>query len=119
MDLVDHLGCRHEYLIASDGGDVRGVLPLMWPGDEGARVYKSLPFYGSHGSVLAVDRDRRHGASTFLSVWLGVRRIGYGVRSSGTVDRCGEGDNPRGERGSAVHGEARSGARGTSCPVES
>ena len=51
--LVDHLGCRHEYLVATDGGDVRGVLPLMWTGDDGARVYNSLPFYGSHGSVLA------------------------------------------------------------------
>lgn len=51
--LVDHLGCRHEYLAATDGGDVRGVLPLMWTGDDGARVYNSLPFYGSHGSVLA------------------------------------------------------------------
>jgi hypothetical protein len=51
--LVDHLGCRHEYLVATDVGDVCGVLPLMWTGDETARVYNSLPFYGSHGSVLA------------------------------------------------------------------
>lgn len=50
--LVDHLGCRYEYLVATDGGDVRGVLPLMWTGHDGARVYNSLPFYGSHGSVL-------------------------------------------------------------------
>lgn len=55
--LVDHLGCRHEYLVASDGGEVRGVLPLMWTGDEDARVYNSLPFYGSHGSVLASEPE--------------------------------------------------------------
>jgi hypothetical protein len=51
--LVDHLGCRQEYLVATDGRDVRGVLPLLWTGDESARVYNSLPFYGSHGSVIA------------------------------------------------------------------
>ncbi len=32
---------------------MRGVLPLLWTGDERARVYNSLPFYGSHGSVLS------------------------------------------------------------------
>jgi hypothetical protein len=53
--LLDHLGCEEEYLVATDGGDVRGVLPLMWTGDDGARIYNSLPFYGSHGSVLADD----------------------------------------------------------------
>jgi hypothetical protein len=52
--LVEHLGCRQEYLVARDGdGDVVGVLPLLWTGDDDARVYNSLPFYGSHGSVLA------------------------------------------------------------------
>jgi CelD/BcsL family acetyltransferase involved in cellulose biosynthesis len=51
--LVGHLDCRQEYLIARDGGDVEGVLPLLWAGEDGARVYNSLPFYGSHGSVLA------------------------------------------------------------------
>jgi hypothetical protein len=55
--LVDHLGCRQEYLMAIAGGDVRGVLPLLWTGDDGARVYNSLPFYGSHGSVLAGDSE--------------------------------------------------------------
>jgi Acetyltransferase (GNAT) domain len=54
--LLDHLGCHDEYLVATDGGEISGVLPLMWTGDDGARVYNSLPFYGSHGSVL-VDSD--------------------------------------------------------------
>ena len=51
--LVEHLGCRQEYLVAREGGEVRGVLPLLWTGDERARVYNSLPFYGSHGSVIS------------------------------------------------------------------
>ncbi len=51
--LVDHLGCRQEYLVAVDDSAILGVLPLLWTGDEGGRVYNSLPFYGSHGSVLA------------------------------------------------------------------
>jgi CelD/BcsL family acetyltransferase involved in cellulose biosynthesis len=53
--LMEHLGCRQEYLVAGEGGDVRGVLPLLWTGDDGGRVYNSLPFYGSHGGVLADD----------------------------------------------------------------
>jgi CelD/BcsL family acetyltransferase involved in cellulose biosynthesis len=51
--LLEHLGCRDEYLLATAGGEIRGVLPLLWTDDERGRVYNSLPFYGSHGSVLA------------------------------------------------------------------
>jgi hypothetical protein len=52
--LVEHLSCEQEYLLARDGGGaVAGVLPLLWAGDDDARVYNSLPFYGSHGAVLA------------------------------------------------------------------
>jgi hypothetical protein len=55
--LVEHLNCHQEYLVAGNGGGVRGVLPLLWTGDGGGRVYNSLPFYGSHGSVLARDPE--------------------------------------------------------------
>jgi Acetyltransferase (GNAT) domain len=55
--LLEHLGCGQEYLIAWGDGEVRGVLPLMWTGDEGGRVYNSLPFYGSHGAVLADSEE--------------------------------------------------------------
>ncbi len=55
--LVDHLGCEQEYLLARDGGDVRGVLPLLWTGADDARIYNSLPFYGSHGSALSSDAE--------------------------------------------------------------
>jgi CelD/BcsL family acetyltransferase involved in cellulose biosynthesis len=64
--LVEHLGCRQEYLVASEGGDVRGVLPLLWTGDAQARVYNSLPFYGSHGSALA---DCRAAATALVAAY--------------------------------------------------
>ena len=51
--LVDHLGCTAEYLVAREGGEIRGVLPLMWASDGGGRICNSLPFYGSHGSPVA------------------------------------------------------------------
>jgi hypothetical protein len=64
--LVDHLGCRAEYLVAIERGSVRGVLPLMWTGEDEARVYNSLPFYGSHGSVLA---DSDEAASALIAAY--------------------------------------------------
>jgi CelD/BcsL family acetyltransferase involved in cellulose biosynthesis len=64
--LLEHLGCRQEYLLATADGEVRGVLPLMWTGEEGARVYNSLPFYGSHGSVLA---DGAEAASALIAAY--------------------------------------------------
>jgi CelD/BcsL family acetyltransferase involved in cellulose biosynthesis len=51
--LVEHLDCRQEYLVATEGGEVSGVLPMLWTGDDRARVYNSLPFYGSHGAALS------------------------------------------------------------------
>jgi CelD/BcsL family acetyltransferase involved in cellulose biosynthesis len=64
--LIDHLACEQEYLVATDGGDVCAVLPLMWTGDDGARVYNSLPFYGSHGSVLA---DSEEAAAALIAAY--------------------------------------------------
>jgi hypothetical protein len=57
--LCDYLGCRQEYLVALQDGEIRGVLPLMWTGTDGARIYNSLPFYGSIGSVLASTIEAR------------------------------------------------------------
>ena len=51
--LKAHLGCADHYLVALEGGQTRGVLPLMWTGDPDARVWNSLPYYGSNGGVLA------------------------------------------------------------------
>jgi CelD/BcsL family acetyltransferase involved in cellulose biosynthesis len=54
------LGCREEYLLAFDGGEIRGALPLLFAERGGRRVYNSLPFYGSNGGLVGDDpRARR------------------------------------------------------------
>ncbi len=56
--LRELLGCEERYLVArSEDGQIRGVLPLLWTGADGARIYNSLPFYGSHGGVIADDDE--------------------------------------------------------------
>jgi CelD/BcsL family acetyltransferase involved in cellulose biosynthesis len=55
--LVDELGCEAEYLVAREGGEIRGVLPVMWSENGGGRVLNSLPYYGSHGAPLAKSHD--------------------------------------------------------------
>lgn len=55
--LVEHLGIEPEYLVAVSGGEIRGVLPMMWRTDGVERVLNSLPFYGSHGGPVAVDSE--------------------------------------------------------------
>jgi CelD/BcsL family acetyltransferase involved in cellulose biosynthesis len=55
--LVEEVGCEPEYLVAREDGTIRGVLPLMWSGDEDGRVLNSLPFYGSHGGPVAADPE--------------------------------------------------------------
>jgi Acetyltransferase (GNAT) domain len=55
--LVDHLNCQAEYLVALDGGEIRGVLPILWASDSDGRVANALPFYGSHGSPIAESRE--------------------------------------------------------------
>lgn len=53
------LGCREEYLLAYEGGEVCGVLPLLFAEREGQRVYNSLPYYGSNGGIVA-DGERAY-----------------------------------------------------------
>lgn len=60
--LVDHLGCRSEELVAERDGTVVGFLPVMWH----RGVANSLPFYGSHGGVLAADAEA---AAALLDAW--------------------------------------------------
>lgn len=57
-DLLEALtGARLEYLVAKRAGAVVGVLPTMsLPGPFGT-VINSLPFFGSHGGVIAADDD--------------------------------------------------------------
>jgi CelD/BcsL family acetyltransferase involved in cellulose biosynthesis len=64
--LVEHVGAEPEYLLALEGGEVRGALPIMWGGDAEARIANSLPYYGSHGSVLADDDGAR---DALLAAW--------------------------------------------------
>jgi hypothetical protein len=65
--LVDHLGCRAEYLVARDGGTIRGVLPIMWASDpDGGRIANALPYYGSHGSPVA---DGPESESALIEAW--------------------------------------------------
>ena len=64
--LTDELGCESEYLVAREGGEIRGVLPVMWTEDPGGRICNSLPFNGSHGGALGADA-RSEGA--LIDAW--------------------------------------------------
>lgn len=60
--LCEHLGCRAEYLVAVDAGELRGALPVMWL----ENVANSLPFFGSHGGVLG---DDARATAALLDAW--------------------------------------------------
>jgi hypothetical protein len=53
--LVGELGCAPEYLVAREGAEIRGVLPIMWTGEGGGRICNSLPYHGSHGGPVSSD----------------------------------------------------------------
>jgi GNAT acetyltransferase-like protein len=53
--LTELLGCRPIYWVAVRGEEVVGVLPIMSREGPYGTVWNSLPFYGSHGGVLATD----------------------------------------------------------------
>jgi hypothetical protein len=55
--LVDLLQCQQDYLLAVDGEDIVGVLPLMAIEGKFGRVYNSLPFYGSNGGIITGRAD--------------------------------------------------------------
>ena len=120
--LVDQLGCTPEYLLAVDGGEVRGVLPLMWAGEAGARVDNSLPFYGSHGrcwregpeaasrAARRIGRARRrpaHDAATIVANPSGRARRRSPFTTSGRADQPGHdlpGDEGRSSGRARVRG---------------
>jgi hypothetical protein len=60
--LLDHLRARADYLLALEGGEIRGVLPAMWRDG----VLNALPFYGSHGAPLAATDAVRE---ALLGAW--------------------------------------------------
>lgn len=59
--LLDYVGCEPHYLMALDGDEIQGVLPLMSAEHDGRRVYNSLPYYGSNGGVVAASGGARDG----------------------------------------------------------
>ena len=77
--LVGELGCKPEYLVAREGGEIRGVLPVMWSESAGGRICNSLPHHGSHGGPVAGDPC---GARALIEAW-NERRL----RSRGSGSR--------------------------------
>jgi len=55
--LKDLLRCEDKYLLAVDGGRIRGILPLMYSGRDKGRIYNSLPYYGSNGGIISDDSE--------------------------------------------------------------
>jgi hypothetical protein len=53
--LRELLGAQERTLVALEDGDARGVLPLLSLDGPSGRVYNSLPYYGSHGGVIATS----------------------------------------------------------------
>jgi len=47
------LQCEEIYLLATENGVIKGILPLMYLESSEGRIYNSLPYYGSNGFVLA------------------------------------------------------------------
>lgn len=46
------LGCDNEYLLALEGEQIQGILPLMKMKGKFGVVYNSLPYYGSNGGII-------------------------------------------------------------------
>ena len=66
--IAEEVGGVPEYLVAREGGDIRGALPLIWSRDAdlGGRVMNSLPFNGSHGSPIAATPEAER---TLIGAW--------------------------------------------------
>jgi hypothetical protein len=60
--LVDQVGGRPEYLVALEGGEIRGVLPAL----RRHGILNALPFYGSHGAPVAASAAARE---ALLAAW--------------------------------------------------
>lgn len=57
--LCKSVNAQRQTAIARDGSGVRGVLPLLSLDGPWGRVYNSLPFFGSHGGILAESEGAR------------------------------------------------------------
>lgn len=73
------VGGEDKYYIAHENGSIHAVLPSFWKTTPDGIVVNSLPFYGSHGSVLADD-----------AVSAGLVREGFlaEVREPGVLCAC-------------------------------
>jgi CelD/BcsL family acetyltransferase involved in cellulose biosynthesis len=60
--LLDHLDAEADYLLALEGGEVRGILPAMWRDG----ILNALPFFGSHGAPVAATDAARE---ALLAAW--------------------------------------------------
>lgn len=67
--LVKLLGCVPTYLVARDDDRVIGCLPIMSMEGQFGRVLNSLPYYGSHGGVVAAN------AAAAAALWQEYRRL--------------------------------------------
>lgn len=57
--LEEFLNCKSLYYVAYDSGKIHGILPLMYRGGKFGEVLNSLPFYGSHGGILASNNEAK------------------------------------------------------------
>jgi hypothetical protein len=64
--LVTELGCEPEYLVAHDGDEIRGVLPIMWAADGAGRICNSLPCHGTPGGLVTGDAPA---ARALIEAW--------------------------------------------------
>jgi hypothetical protein len=64
--LVAMLAPNVEYVLAWRGREIVGLLPLMGKAGPAGTVLNSLPFFGSHGDILAVDEEARGALVTWF-----------------------------------------------------
>jgi len=55
--LVDLLECEIEHILCFENDEIVGVFPLLSKTGQLGKVYNSLPYYGSNGSVLSNDKE--------------------------------------------------------------
>lgn len=70
------LGCRSDYHVALENGEMTGVLPLMEKQGTFGRVINSLPYYGSNGGALGTTTDTRVALREFYSNYTKQRDVG-------------------------------------------
>ncbi len=80
--LVQILGCKQRGAIAVNGKEILGFMPVMETQGTYGRVLNSLPFYGSHGGLLACHDAARQ----VLAGWFHELVTENGVASATTIE---------------------------------